>query len=53
MSALSDGGSGRAGQFYTQMADFDISTGQSKYEDTVQKYLAFTQTTGANFSDEK
>ncbi|KAJ7277188.1 hypothetical protein C8J57DRAFT_1222933 [Mycena rebaudengoi] len=48
-----DGGSGRAGQFYTQMADFDISTGQSKYEDTVQKYLAFTQTTGANFSDEK
>ncbi|KAJ7234555.1 hypothetical protein C8J57DRAFT_1729030 [Mycena rebaudengoi] len=48
-----DGGWGRAGQFYGQMADFDVSTGQSKYEDTIQKNLAFTQRTGANFSDEK
>ncbi|KAJ7266289.1 hypothetical protein C8J57DRAFT_1718180 [Mycena rebaudengoi] len=48
-----DGGSGRAGPFYLQMAEFDIVTGQSKYEDTVQKFLAFTQSTGANFSDEK
>jgi hypothetical protein len=53
MPALSDGGSGRAGPFYLQMAEFDIVTGQSKYEDTVQKFLAFTQSTGANFSDEK
>ncbi|KAJ7251007.1 hypothetical protein C8J57DRAFT_1723312 [Mycena rebaudengoi] len=47
-----DGGWGRAGQFYGQMADFDVSTGQSKYEDTIQKNLAFTQRTGANFSNE-
>jgi hypothetical protein len=53
MSALSDGGSGRAGPLYSQVAEFDIATGQTKYEDTVQRFLASTQKTGFNFSDEK
>ncbi|KAJ7241814.1 hypothetical protein C8J57DRAFT_1558584 [Mycena rebaudengoi] len=47
-----DGGWGQAGPFYSQMVEFDISTGQKKYEDTVQQYLALTQKTGVNFSDE-
>ncbi|KAJ7277259.1 hypothetical protein C8J57DRAFT_1504084 [Mycena rebaudengoi] len=48
-----DGGWGRAGPFYRQMADFDIATGQRKYEDSVQKNLALAQKNGMNFSDEK
>ncbi|KAJ7277199.1 hypothetical protein C8J57DRAFT_1713655 [Mycena rebaudengoi] len=47
-----EGGWGRAGPFYRQMADFDIATGQNKYGDTLQKNLALVQMTGVNFSDE-
>ncbi|KAJ7241813.1 hypothetical protein C8J57DRAFT_1526613 [Mycena rebaudengoi] len=47
-----DGGWGQAGPFYSQMVEFDIATGQKKYEDNVHTYLALTQKTGANFSDE-
>jgi hypothetical protein len=35
------------------MADFEIATGQRKYEDSVQKNLALAQKNGMNFSDEK
>ncbi|KAJ7276770.1 hypothetical protein C8J57DRAFT_1714017 [Mycena rebaudengoi] len=43
-----------ASPFYGQMAEFDIATGQRRYEDTIQKYLARTQETARfNFSDDK
>ncbi|KAJ7277189.1 hypothetical protein C8J57DRAFT_1308736, partial [Mycena rebaudengoi] len=47
-----DGGWGQAGPFYSQMVEFDIATGQKKYEDAVQNNLALTQKTRVNFSDE-
>ncbi|KAJ7276843.1 hypothetical protein C8J57DRAFT_1714067 [Mycena rebaudengoi] len=51
-SGFGAGGLPGAGPFYGQMAEFDIAIGQRKYEDTMQKYLARTQKTGRNFSDE-
>ncbi|KAJ7897509.1 hypothetical protein B0H13DRAFT_1884617 [Mycena leptocephala] len=42
---------GIAGYLYSQMAEFDIITNQTKYEKTLEQYLDFIQKTHANFSD--
>jgi hypothetical protein len=54
MSALSDDPFyATAGYFCGQMAQFDLDTHQRKYQDTVQTFLALSQKTRANFSDER
>ncbi|KAJ7777676.1 hypothetical protein DFH07DRAFT_936690 [Mycena maculata] len=42
---------GIAGYLYSQMAEFDIITNQTKYETTLEQYLDLIQQTHANFSD--
>ncbi|KAJ7467427.1 hypothetical protein B0H11DRAFT_2197345 [Mycena galericulata] len=44
-------GTGIAGYLYSQMAEFDIITNQTKYEKTLEQNLDFIQKTRANFSD--
>ncbi|KAJ6559786.1 hypothetical protein B0H19DRAFT_1260480 [Mycena capillaripes] len=43
---------GVAGYFYSQMADFDIASNQTKYKDTLSQYFLRASTLRANFSDE-
>ncbi|KAJ7117083.1 hypothetical protein C8R44DRAFT_627232, partial [Mycena epipterygia] len=45
-------GYGVAGNLYSQMAEFDLATNQSTYEDTLEQYFLLAQENRANFSDE-
>jgi hypothetical protein len=40
-----------AGILYSQLAEFDLATGQRKYEDTLLKCFPLTEGIRANFSD--
>ncbi|KAJ7891804.1 hypothetical protein B0H13DRAFT_2529634 [Mycena leptocephala] len=39
-----------AGDLFSQMAQFDIATNQTKYENTLEQYFAIVQKTRTNFS---
>jgi hypothetical protein len=41
-----------AGILYSQLAEFDLATGQRKYEDTLLKYFPLAEGTRTNFSDD-
>ncbi|KAJ7277196.1 hypothetical protein C8J57DRAFT_1465868 [Mycena rebaudengoi] len=41
-----------AGILYSQLAKFDLATGQRKYEDTLLKYFPLAEGTRTNFSDD-
>ncbi|KAJ7652819.1 hypothetical protein DFH06DRAFT_1330913 [Mycena polygramma] len=43
--------SGTAGNLYSQMAQFDIYTNQTKYQNTLQQSLTTVQKSRANFTD--
>ncbi|KAJ7468986.1 hypothetical protein FB451DRAFT_1255438 [Mycena latifolia] len=43
---------GIAGALYSQMAEFDLATNQTKYEKYLEQYFPLAQQTRANFSDE-
>ncbi|KAJ6470440.1 hypothetical protein C8R45DRAFT_1015639 [Mycena sanguinolenta] len=43
---------GVAGYFYSEMADFDIATNQTKYENTLKQYFLQASQIRPNFSDE-
>ncbi|KAJ7238219.1 hypothetical protein C8J57DRAFT_1478711 [Mycena rebaudengoi] len=40
-----------AGRLYSQMAEFDLATHQTKYQDTLEKNLQLTLNARSNFSD--
>ncbi|KAJ6577848.1 hypothetical protein B0H19DRAFT_932059 [Mycena capillaripes] len=42
---------GYAGQLYSQMAEFDIATNQTKYADSLTKYFLLAPHRSTNFSD--
>ncbi|KAJ7190663.1 hypothetical protein GGX14DRAFT_603883 [Mycena pura] len=42
---------GYAGQLYSQMAEFDIATNQTKYEDTLKAFFLKAPHRSSNFSD--
>ncbi|KAJ7114692.1 hypothetical protein C8R44DRAFT_629530, partial [Mycena epipterygia] len=57
-SMLSSDGQFDGGQYdapgilYSQMAELDIATNQTKYQDSLEQYFPLAQNTRANFSDE-
>ncbi|KAJ6537839.1 hypothetical protein B0H19DRAFT_1270238 [Mycena capillaripes] len=42
---------GVAGNLYSQMAQFDLDTNQTKYRNTLEQYLSIVQKARTNFSD--
>ncbi|KAJ7237417.1 hypothetical protein C8J57DRAFT_1375574, partial [Mycena rebaudengoi] len=41
-----------AGRLYSQMAEFDLATGQKKYQETLAKNLQLTLSAHSNFSND-
>ncbi|KAJ7798542.1 hypothetical protein B0H14DRAFT_2617804 [Mycena olivaceomarginata] len=46
-----DAGYGIAGNLYSQMAEFDIATNQTKYQSMLRQYLQLQEIKSANFSN--
>ncbi|KAJ6536171.1 hypothetical protein B0H19DRAFT_1182925 [Mycena capillaripes] len=46
-----DEGYGITGNLYSQMAEFDIATNQTKYQNVLEQYFQLQETKDANFSD--
>jgi hypothetical protein len=40
-----------AGDLYSQLAEFDIATNGTKYQDAFEQYFPLAQTNRANFTD--